>query len=240
MSIDPRTYYDKFSVTYDRRRRRGYHALIDRIESDAVPTEPPALKILEAGCGTGLVLESLRARGAVNLFGVDLSAGMLSSARRMGERVAQASVTDLPFPDATFDVAYSFKVLAHVPDIRKALAEMTRVVRPGGTVIAEFYNRHSIRGLRWLIKRRLGGESTGAQQRETELFTRYDSVESMIGYLPPNARLLAIKGAIVFAPAAAAFLVPGAAQLLSALERRAAVSSLARYAGFVMVVARRI
>ena len=43
------------------------------------------------------------------------------------------------------DVAYSFKVLAHIPDIAGAMAEMARVVRPGGWVIAEFYNRRSLR-----------------------------------------------------------------------------------------------
>ena len=239
MSIDPRTYYDIFSASYNRRRRHGYHALLDQIEADAIPAGG-SLRVLEAGCGTGLVLECLSARGATNLFGVDLSAGMLNVARDQGERVAQASVTELPFPDATFDVAFSFKVLAHVPDISRALAEMARVVRPGGTIVAEFYNRHSIRGLRWRLKKLFGGESTGGVQRETELFTRYDSVAAMQSYLPTNAELVAIRGAMIVTPAAAAFAVPGLAALLAAVERRASGSALGRYGGFVMLVARRL
>jgi len=239
MSIDPREYYDQFSASYNLRRSHGYHALVDAIEADAVPIGS-TLRILEAGCGTGLVMQRLRSRGASDLFGIDLSAGMLGIARQHGSRVAQASVTALPFRDASFDVAYSFKVLAHVPDIEAALAEMARVVRPGGTVIVEFYNRHSLRGIRWLLKKVFGGEYTGTQQRETELFTRYDSVREMVGYLPVNTSVAAIRGAIVVTPAAAAMRVPGLGGILGRIELLLATSFLARYAGFVIVVGRRL
>jgi ubiquinone/menaquinone biosynthesis C-methylase UbiE len=239
MSADPRTYYDKFSASYNRRRHYGYHALVDELEAAAVPIRP-AGRILEAGCGTGLVIERLRARGERSLFGIDLSSGMLTVARQQGNNVAQASVTALPFADATFDVAYSFKVLAHVPDIRLALAEIARVVAPGGTIVLEFYNRHSLRGLRWKVKNVFGGESTGQQQRETELFTRYDSLEDMLTYLPANTRLEAVRGAIVVTPAAAALRVPGASAVLSWIEHRAAASTWARYAGFLILVLRRL
>jgi len=131
-------------------------------------------------------------------------------------------------------------VLAHVPDIRLALREMARVVRPGGTLVVEFYNRGSMRGLRWKLKKLLGGESTGTQQRETELFTRYDSLADMISYLPAGTRLETVKGAIVVTPAAAAMRIPLLSSLLTFLERRSATSALARYAGFVMLVVRRL
>ena len=239
MSIDPREYYDMFSRSYNRRRGRGYHALIDELEADAIPRNP-SLRILEAGCGTGLIMERVRSRGSTHLFGIDLSAGMLGMARQRGGRVVQASVTALPFSDASFDVACSFKVLAHVPDIRKALSEMARVVRPGGTIVVEFYNRQSIRGLRWWLKNLVGGESTGERQRETELFTRYDSVSNMVGYLPTSTKLYAIRGAIVVTPAAVAMRVPGAAAVLRWIERFVTASFLARYAGFVILVVRRM
>jgi ubiquinone/menaquinone biosynthesis C-methylase UbiE len=239
MNADPREYYDRFSTSYNVRRSRGYHAVIDAIEADAIP-RGASLRILEAGCGTGLVMDRVRSGGTSDLFGIDLSAGMLAVARQHRSRVAQASVTALPFRDASFDVAYSFKVLAHVPDIHMALQEMARVVRPGGTIVVEFYNRHSLRGLRWLLKRMFGGESTGERQRETELFTRYDTVTQMIGYLPAHATVAEVRGAIIATPAAAAMRVPGLGALLSRLERRLATSFLARYGGFVIVVARRI
>jgi ubiquinone/menaquinone biosynthesis C-methylase UbiE len=237
MSIDPREYYDRFSVSYNRRRGRGYHALIDELEADAVPG---GRRILEAGCGTGLVMQRIQSDSSSELYGIDLSAGMLAVARAHGSKVAQASVTALPFSDQGFDVAYSFKVLAHVPDIKKALAEMARVVKPGGTVVVEFYNRRSIRGLRWRLKNVFGGERTGHRQRETELFTRYDSVEEMTGYLPPNTELRAIRGAIIVTPAAAAMSIPGLAGVLGWIERRTTASFLARYAGFVILVVRRL
>jgi ubiquinone/menaquinone biosynthesis C-methylase UbiE len=185
-------------------------------------------------------MDRLRAAGATRLVGIDLSAGMLSVARRQNHIVAQAAVTALPFPDAAFDVAYSFKVLAHVPDIQHALAEIARVVRPGGTMILEFYNRRSLRGVRWKLKHLFGGESTGLRQRETQLFTRYDSFEETLRYLPPTVRLEAVRGAILVTPAAATLKIPGLARVLSLIERRAATSVLARYSGFLILVLRRL
>jgi ubiquinone/menaquinone biosynthesis C-methylase UbiE len=239
MSADPREYYDRFSSSYNVRRGRGYHAVIDAIEADAIP-RGPSLRVLEAGCGTGLVMDRVRWRGTTDLFGIDLSAGMLAVARQHRSRVAQASVTALPFRDASFDVAYSFKVLAHVPDIGMALQEMARVVRPGGTIVVEFYNRNSLRGFRWALKRLFGGESTGERQRETELFTRYDSVSQMVGYLPAHTSVTEIRGAIIATPVAAAMRVPIVGALLGGVERLLATSFLARYAGFVIVIARRL
>jgi ubiquinone/menaquinone biosynthesis C-methylase UbiE len=239
MSIDPRAYYDKFSVSYNSRRGYGYHALIDELEADVIP-QGPSLRILEAGCGTGLLLGRLRARGNRRLFGIDLSSGMLAGARGEGNAVAQASVTALPFPDNTFDVVYSFKVLAHVPDIVQAMAEFARVVRPGGTIVAEFYNRHSLRGLRWRAKHLFGGETTGASQRETELFTRYDSLKEMKSYMPSGVEVQSVRGVIVVTPAAAAMNIPGLGAVLEAAERRLTASSLAGFGGFAVLVARRL
>ena len=96
--------------------------------------------VLEVGCGAGLILDRVAAfaRGAA---GIDLSAGMLARAASRGLAVAQASATELPIASESVDVAYSFKVLAHIPDIVGAMREMTRVVRPRRHhVLAEFYN----------------------------------------------------------------------------------------------------
>jgi ubiquinone/menaquinone biosynthesis C-methylase UbiE len=237
MTTDPQTYYDRFSASYDSRRGYGYHALIDELEVNAVPARA-GVRLMEAGCGTGLVLERLRATGA-SLVGVDLSSGMLALARKRGHVVVQGSVERLPFADGSFDIACSFKVLAHVAEIRQAIRELARVVRPGGTLVLEFYNRHSIRGLRWEFKRFFGGERTAEQQREGQLYTRYDSVREMLGYLPPGTEVEAIRGAIVFAPAAVAFRLPGLLSVLTVMERWAGNSPLSRCAGFVILVIRR-
>src|SRR5438034_588830 len=83
-----------------------------------------------------LVLERIQ-RFARSARGVDLSPGMLERARGRGLDVLEGSVTELPFPDESFDVTCSFKVLAHVPEVERALSEMLRVTRRGGHVVAE-------------------------------------------------------------------------------------------------------
>src|ERR1700728_2483987 len=145
---DTRAYYDEFSVAYERHRHdpRGYHALLDGLEVELTERYGSGRDVLECGCGTGLLLERI-ARFARTAKGIDLSPGMLELARGRGLDVREGSVTQLPFDDASFDVTCSFKVLAHVPEIGKALAEMARVTRPGGAVIAEFYNPLSLRGI---------------------------------------------------------------------------------------------
>ncbi len=144
--LDNRAYYDDFSGWYERERHLPYHRMLDDLEVELVERYGAGRQVLEVGCGTGLLLNRVAqfARGA---RGIDLSAGMLAKAATRGLPVAQASATELPVATASVDVAYSFKVLAHVPDITGALREMARVVRPGGWVIAEFYNARSIRRL---------------------------------------------------------------------------------------------
>ncbi|MGE3674123.1 MAG: class I SAM-dependent methyltransferase, partial [Polyangiaceae bacterium] len=145
-----RAYYDAFSKRYEALRGTndpgGYHELLDELEASFVERFATGRDVLEVGCGTGLVLSRI-ARFAKHAQGLDLSPGMLEKAKERGLDVTLGSATDLPFPDASFDVTCSFKVLAHVPDLEKALSEMARVTRPGGMVLAELYNPNSFRGV---------------------------------------------------------------------------------------------
>src|SRR3954463_5780087 len=170
-----REYYDAFSADYERERGSndpgGYHELLDELEAGYVRRFGADRDVLEVGCGTGLVLLRIR-EFARRATGVDLSPGMLAKAQLRGLDVTLGSATELPFEDNTFDVACSFKVLAHVPEIEKALAEMARVTRPGGMVLAEFYNPYSLRGL----LKRFGPAGKIAQAaNEHDVFTRFDS-----------------------------------------------------------------
>lgn len=92
--------------------------------------------VLDVATGTGLVAERLLAAGH-RVTGLDQSADMLELARaRFGETVdlVQASATEIPFPSATFDHLTFTYLLRYVDDPGATLAELARVVKPGGTI----------------------------------------------------------------------------------------------------------
>jgi SAM-dependent methyltransferase len=96
-------------------------------------------RILDVGCGAGPLLESLRERGAI-VTGVEPSIRMLELARqRLGEGAAlqQAGLggDPLPFPDATFDDVIACLVLHYLEDWKAPLADLRRVLVPGGRLI---------------------------------------------------------------------------------------------------------
>jgi SAM-dependent methyltransferase len=93
------------------------------------------LRILDAGCGTGNNLAHFRGRGAA--VGVDLSEDALLFCRSRGVLAARASVLALPFGPGSFDLVTSFDVLYHrwVTDDRAAVAELARVLAPGGLLL---------------------------------------------------------------------------------------------------------
>jgi SAM-dependent methyltransferase len=116
-------------------------ALLDRLDPVVAGG---ARGILDVGVGTGnLALAALTRWPAVRVTGIDASSEMVGAARvlagdlpagagdRFEGRVAFAA--DLPFPDASFDFAMSSFVLQLVPSRAKALREIRRVLRPGGT-----------------------------------------------------------------------------------------------------------
>jgi ubiquinone/menaquinone biosynthesis C-methylase UbiE len=191
--------------------------------------------VLECGVGTGLLLERV-ARFARTACGIDLSPGMLANARRRGLDVREASVTAVPFGDATFDVTYAFKVLAHVPDIGRALREMARVTRPGGVVIAEFYNPLSLRGL----AKRVGPAGRVSRRlSEDAVYTRFDTPWAVPRLLPPSLTLESARGVRIVTPAAGVMRIPGVRTVMRKLERRLADTPAAFFAGFYIAVLRR-
>jgi ubiquinone/menaquinone biosynthesis C-methylase UbiE len=229
---ETRAYYNKFAERYeDRRDGRdpgGYHDLVDELELGFVERFGCGRDVLDVGCGTGLLLRRI-ARFARSARGVDLSPEMLERARARGLDVVLASATRLPFPDASFDVACSFKVLAHIRDVRGALAEMARVVRPGGHVLAELYNPISLRGL---VKHVGPAGAIGDASTERDVYTRFDIPWSIGELKPRGMRLVASRGVRIVTPAAAVLRVPLLGALLRAGERALCDSSLRYFGGF--------
>lgn len=235
---DNRSYYDTFASTYEVGRDRGYHRYLDEAEVRLVEPYARDREVLEVGCGTGLILQRLAAV-AQRAVGVDLSPGMLELARERGLEVHEANATELPFEDASFDVACSFKVLAHVRDIELAMAEMARVVRPGGRVIAEFYNTDSIRAL---VKRLgpAGSIGQGGETTEADVFTRFDRLGDIKRYLPHELRVAGVHGIRVLSPVARLFDLPVVGAGWARVERLASRTPLGRFGGFLVVDCERL
>jgi ubiquinone/menaquinone biosynthesis C-methylase UbiE len=234
-----RAYYDEFSQRYEAERRPnrpdGYHALLDDLEVELVERYAAGRDLLECGTGTGLLLERFR-RFARTAKGIDLSPGMLEHARARGLDVREASVTSIPFDDASFDVTCSFKVLAHVPAIELALAEMARVTRPGGVVIAEFYNPFSLRGL----AKRLGpAGAISGKTRESAVYTRFDAPWSISRLLPPGLHVEARRGVRIVTPGAFAMRIPLIRDGLRIAERSLCDTPAASLGGFYIAVLRK-
>jgi SAM-dependent methyltransferase len=94
--------------------------------------------LLDAGCGTGGFLAAVRTnRPDLRLFGVEWAeAAAKRASAKSGARIVRGSVNELPFAEASFDIAVSADVLCHGSvDPSKALGELRRVLRPGGRVV---------------------------------------------------------------------------------------------------------
>lgn len=230
-----RAYYDDFASSYEVGRDHGYHALVDELEASIVIPFLPGKRVLEVGCGTGLVLARL-APHAASAVGVDLSPGMLARARDRGLEVHEGSATALPFGDHSFDVVCSFKVLAHVPDIEGALREVARVLRPGGVAILEFYNRRS---LRYLARLAAGARQIGRVHREDDISTRWDTPSTIRRAMPADLRVQRFAGVRIVTPAAALYRAPVLGIALAAAERRLATGPLAKFGGFLIAIAKK-
>lgn len=92
-------------------------------------------RVLDVGCGKGRFARILKERNPQSaIVGLDLAEAML---RFLPSDVAacSASMTDLPFSDQSFDAAYATESLEHAVDIERAVAEMCRVVKPGGKIV---------------------------------------------------------------------------------------------------------
>lgn len=131
--------YDGFADAYSTENESNlFNAWYERPEMLRLAGDVAGLRILDAGCGSGPLSAELLSRGA-HVSGVDASAAMVDLARRrLGEgvdlRVADLGAP-LPFEDAAFDVVVASLVLHYLQDWSVALAELRRVLRPGGRLL---------------------------------------------------------------------------------------------------------
>jgi phosphatidylethanolamine/phosphatidyl-N-methylethanolamine N-methyltransferase len=130
--------YHNLSRFYDRIFTRFF---MRRIHSTIAGLDmPPTARVLEVGVGTGLSLPAYPAHAEV--LGIDLSPAMLQHAQEKIEQQGYKHITlrqmdalNLELPDASFDYVMAFHIVTVVPDCGRLVREITRVCKPGGTIV---------------------------------------------------------------------------------------------------------
>lgn len=95
----------------------------------------PAGRLIDIGCGAGNMPKAIKHyRPDLDVYGLELARGALTEGQRdaRGVTFVEGSAEQIPFPDATFDAVVMFDVLEHVPEPARLLAEVQRILRPGG------------------------------------------------------------------------------------------------------------
>jgi len=137
-----------FAEIETRRYRHHYHLveLFDRLRTE--PLEDKAL--LEIGCGIGIDTLTLARLGLGEVVGIDLTDTSIRIASQRARHAGMHNVCfqvgngeALPFPGNRFDIVYSFGVIHHTPSIASVIAEIHRVLKPGGRALVMIYHRRS-------------------------------------------------------------------------------------------------
>lgn len=132
-ALDPLPAYAQWAASYP---PRPHNRLMEAEQAVVLELLPDlrSLTVLDAGCGTGRYLRLCAERGA-DVVGLDLSTPMLWYARDISPHVACGSVCNVPLRSGSVDVVVCGLVLGDVETLAVALAELARVLRPGGTLL---------------------------------------------------------------------------------------------------------
>jgi SAM-dependent methyltransferase len=167
-------YFDRYARRPRRRRAKSRRQILDALE-----VAPPG-ELLDVGCSLGYALDAARSLGLA-AHGVEVSEHALVECRRRGLEVTRGDLLSLPFEDGRFSVVLLKHVFEHTPEPRAALAELRRVLRPGGAAFFAVPNAEYRRGV-----------PAGASSR----FFRGEAGRAHYVYWSPDtlARMLANEG----------------------------------------------
>jgi len=166
-AVSARTLFAPLGPTYDRyaallsfgQDPRWRQFLVSRIDVE------PRQTVLDVATGTGAVARALVERTGCTVVGLDQSPEMLAEARRRVPpkvKLVEGHAEQLPFPDAAFDALTFTYLLRYVDDPAATLAELARVVRPGGTIAGlEFALPHGGWRALWELYVRVGLPAAG-------------------------------------------------------------------------------
>ncbi|MFQ5946924.1 MAG: class I SAM-dependent methyltransferase [Anaerolineae bacterium] len=116
----------------------------------------PGAQVLDVGCGTGIWLDRLKVAYDIRGFGLDVSPRSIREAKTSSSDTHAFLLGDasqIPFDDASFDAVISLDVLEHVADQDSCLAEMARVLKPGGRLLLWTLNRNQKYTWNWWLER---------------------------------------------------------------------------------------
>ena len=121
----------------------------------------PGDSVLELGCGTASMWKNRTLPEGCTLYLTDLSEGMLEAAKENAAylreaRFQSADIQKIPFGENTFNHVIANMMLYHVPDLHRGLAEVRRVLKPGGTFSCATYGENGIMGFLSVLLRRFG------------------------------------------------------------------------------------
>jgi ubiquinone biosynthesis O-methyltransferase len=126
------------------------------------PEEVQGMAVLDAGCGTGIFSAIFARNGAGRVVGIDISPGSLETARGLKEKFNLANVSferqdmlQLPFADGTFDIVWAWGTVHHTTDPLRAISELARVLRPGGSLFLAVYKRTKLTWIHEIIRKTL-------------------------------------------------------------------------------------
>src|SRR5262245_37768279 len=127
--------FDRLMNTYDIRRR------VEVVFDELLPEDIFGKSVLDVGCGTGWFSHRAQERGAL-VTSLDVGTSLLQETLRKADvRPTVGDALSLPFADESFDIVISSEVIEHTANPGRAVAEMGRVLRSGGTLVITCPNK---------------------------------------------------------------------------------------------------